>query len=267
MSDYYVYVYIDPRNYEEFYFGKGRGTRKNAHLHDTSDSEKATRIKSIQKDGLQPIIRVIAKNLSNHDALLVEKTLLWKLGRLLTNVSSGHYARNFRPHNTMHLELADFDFQNGLYYYNVGEGPHRHWDDFRTLGYISAGHADRFRDAMLGFRRGDVFAAYLKRHGFVGIGKILAEAVPFREARIRKKALKNYDLRPSRVSENSASMGIGEYVCRVNWLAKVKREDAKWKRNFGLYTTTHVRASLDNQPETIKFLEDEFGISMRDHIA
>ena len=28
MNDYYVYVYIDPRNYEEFYFGKGRGSRK-----------------------------------------------------------------------------------------------------------------------------------------------------------------------------------------------------------------------------------------------
>ncbi len=26
MNDYYVYVYIDPRNFEEFYFGKGRGS-------------------------------------------------------------------------------------------------------------------------------------------------------------------------------------------------------------------------------------------------
>lgn len=32
MDDYYVYVYIDPRNYEEFYYGKGKGSRKNAHL-------------------------------------------------------------------------------------------------------------------------------------------------------------------------------------------------------------------------------------------
>lgn len=31
-SDYYVYVYIDPRNYEEFYYGKGKGNRKDAHL-------------------------------------------------------------------------------------------------------------------------------------------------------------------------------------------------------------------------------------------
>ncbi len=28
MNDYYVYVYIDPRNREEFYYGKGVGSRK-----------------------------------------------------------------------------------------------------------------------------------------------------------------------------------------------------------------------------------------------
>ena len=27
-SEYYVYVYIDPRNFEEFYYGKGKGKRK-----------------------------------------------------------------------------------------------------------------------------------------------------------------------------------------------------------------------------------------------
>lgn len=31
-SDYYVYVYIDPRSLEEFYYGKGKGSRKYAHL-------------------------------------------------------------------------------------------------------------------------------------------------------------------------------------------------------------------------------------------
>jgi len=75
MNDYYVYVYIDPRSYQEFYFGKGRGSRKDAHLSENSDSEKSKQIKSIQKEGLEPIVRVIARNLSEHDALLVEKTL------------------------------------------------------------------------------------------------------------------------------------------------------------------------------------------------
>ena len=43
---------------------------------DDSDSEKSRRIAAIQKEGLESIVRVIARELSEHDALLVEKTLL-----------------------------------------------------------------------------------------------------------------------------------------------------------------------------------------------
>src|ERR1700686_2765176 len=136
---YYVYVYIDPRNYEEFYFGKGKGSRKDAHLSDGSDSNKTKRIAAIHKAGLEPIIRVIARDLSEHDTLLVEKTFLWKLGRGLTNVSSGHYSENFRLHNTIHTLLTGFDYRCGIYYYNVGEGEHRSWDDYIEFGFISAG--------------------------------------------------------------------------------------------------------------------------------
>ena len=44
-ANYYVYVYIDPRSYEEFYYGKGKGARKDAHLSDVGDSAKVTRIR------------------------------------------------------------------------------------------------------------------------------------------------------------------------------------------------------------------------------
>jgi len=57
VNNFYVYVYIDPRNLEEFYFGKGGGSRKDAHLSDTSDTEKTRRIAAIHKAGLKPIIR------------------------------------------------------------------------------------------------------------------------------------------------------------------------------------------------------------------
>jgi hypothetical protein len=55
-----------------------------------SDSEKKGRIKAIKKEGLEPVIRMIARNLSEYDALLVNKRLFWKLGRQLTNVFSGY---------------------------------------------------------------------------------------------------------------------------------------------------------------------------------
>jgi uncharacterized protein len=255
MNSFYVYVYIDPRNYEEFYFGKGKGSRKVAHLSDTLDSEKTRRIAAIHKAGLKPIIRIIARDLSEHDALLIEKTLLWKLGRQLTNISSGHYSQNFRPHDTLHLELSGFDYQCGLYYYNVGEGPTRNWDDYRTLGFISAGQGVRWRDAILGLEKGDVIAAYLKNYGFVGIGCITERAKPFREVMIKGKSLQSYALSCVNMDENANSDELCEYVATVKWAAAVERNEAKWKPKEGLYTTTHVRASLDAQPKTIEFLE------------
>ena len=144
--DYYVYVYIDPRNFEEFYYGKGIGSRKSSHLNDNSDTEKAKRIKVIKAAGLDPIIKVIAKSLTDKEAFLIEKTLIWKLGKNLTNISSGHFDEKFRPHNTFHIDLSGFDFRNGLFYVNVGEGIHRCWDDCRNFGFLSAGQDKKYSD-------------------------------------------------------------------------------------------------------------------------
>ena len=125
LRDFYVYVYVDPRNYEEFYYGKGKGARRIAHLSDETDSEKVARINAIRKEGLDPIVRTIAAGLTEQEALLIETTLIWKLGKNLTNLASGHFVSLFRPHNTLHKELPSFDFQNGIYLVNVGEGPTR----------------------------------------------------------------------------------------------------------------------------------------------
>ena len=267
MEEYYVYVYIDPRNNEEFYYGKGKGSRKDAHLYDTSDSAKSKRISEIKREGLNPIIRVIARGLKEDEAFLIEKTLLWKLGKWTTNISTGHFADKFRPHNTLHKELTGFDFQNGIYYYNVGEGIHRNWDDYVQFGFISAGQGKRWRDAMLGFNQGDAVAAYLKRHGFVGIGKIKSQATMIRDVSIDGKKLLSLPLRCQKMSDNSNDDDLSEYVCRVDWLRTFSRKDAKWRSSPKLYTTTHVRASLDGQPGTIKFIEEEFGIKLTDLIV
>lgn len=75
-EDYYVCCYIDPRNHEVFYYGKGTGSRSRAHLLDQGKSEKATRIKQIRAAGVEPIIRIIATDLTEDQALLVETALI-----------------------------------------------------------------------------------------------------------------------------------------------------------------------------------------------
>src|SRR6266567_8392996 len=105
-EDYYVYCYIDPRNYQEFYYGKGKGSRSLAHLLDQGKSEKAARIKQIKSAEVDPIIRVIATDLTDDQALLVEAALIWKLRERLTNKNAGRFASKFRPQNTLHRRLV-----------------------------------------------------------------------------------------------------------------------------------------------------------------
>lgn len=264
MNDYYVYVYIDPRNYEEFYYGKGKGTRKFSHLIANDDSEKSKRIEEIRSVNLNPIIKVIAAGLSESQALLIESTLIWKLGKYTTNIAAGYFSDKFRAHNTFHLDLPKFDYQNGLFYYNVGEGDHRNWDDYVKFGFISAGQGKRWRDSISGFNQGDIFVAYLKGHGYVGIGKIIERAKPVEEVYIGNNKLLSLNLKCKNMSDNSNDYEKSEYVCTVNWIEITNRDNAKWKSNRNLYTTTHIRASLENQKETIEFLEKEFKIKFVD---
>lgn len=260
--NHYVYVYIDPRNYEEFYYGKGQGSRRFAHLSDRSDSEKAARIRAIENEGLSPIIRTVAAGLTEEEVHLIETTLIWKLGKGLTNIAGGRLVSLFRPHNSLHRELSAFDFQNGIYYVNVGEGKHRNWDDCRRLGFLAAGQGVQWRDQLLDLAEGDIVVPYLKGCGYVGIGKVVARAVPYLDFRYNGRLLHDFDLVAPNMPENSEDPAHSEYVLKVDWITTVSREEAKWKPKAGLFATQLVRASLDKQAITIEFIEQAFGVDL-----
>lgn len=262
-QDYYVYVYIDPRNFEEFYYGKGKGNRKEAHLFDDKDTAKSKRIGEIKKAGLLPIIKVIARNLTEKEAFLVEKTLIWKLGRTLTNISSGQFADKFRPHNTFHLDLQGFDFQNGIYYVNVGEGKHRCWEDCKLYGFLAAGQAKKYSDSIKSLEVGDIVVAYLKTKGYVGIGKVQEKAVKVDNFYFQNKLLTEYPLKQLNIFENSDNEN-SEYLVKVKWIESVEKDKAKWISKKGLFTSRQVKVSLQGQLETIKFLEKEFLVGFRE---
>ena len=91
---FYVYLYIDPRDGEVFYVGKGTGNRCFHHLKDVRESDKAARIAEIRKAGLEPCIEVLKYGLSEQQALLVEATAIDLLEvDNLTNGVRGHGSR------------------------------------------------------------------------------------------------------------------------------------------------------------------------------
>jgi hypothetical protein len=88
---YYVYIYIDPRNDEIFYIGKGKGNRCFSHLTEKTETEKVKRINEIKQNKKEPIIEMLIHGVDEDTALKVEASVIDLLGvKKLTNKVKGH---------------------------------------------------------------------------------------------------------------------------------------------------------------------------------
>ena len=88
---FYVYLYIDPRNNQPFYIGKGNGNRVFAHLKATGDSEKVRILGDLSQANLKPMIELLKYGLTEKQALLVEATAIDLIDvNNLTNAARGH---------------------------------------------------------------------------------------------------------------------------------------------------------------------------------
>jgi len=261
-SNFYVYAYFDPRNYEMLYVGKGKGSRKNAQRPNKAGTERERRIHEIARAGLKPLIRVVAANLTEDQALLVEKALIWRTGESLTNVSGGHYADNFRPPNTLHQSLPGFDSARGIYFVNVGENQtHRQWEDCRRFGFLAAGYGRRFSEQLDRLDVGSIAAAYLNGRGYVGIARVIAKPVPARDFRYQGRPLRPRMLKGSELLHDAQDDDDCEYLVAVKWIKHVPQEDARFRRRAGLFAGRLIVASLSGQPKTLEFLQQQFRVN------
>jgi len=80
-------MYIDPRNNNPFYVGKGKGQRLFDHLREARKikgrctSHRINKIRGILKEGLEPIIKKVKENLAEQEAYSLEKDLIESIGR------------------------------------------------------------------------------------------------------------------------------------------------------------------------------------------
>jgi hypothetical protein len=110
---------------------------------------------------------------------------------------------------------------------------------------------------------GDVIVAYLKRYGFVGIGIVKEKAVKVDDFRFKRKSVRELKLVEPFIIDNCDNCK-SEYLVRVEWQRTVDRQEAKWSKNGGLFTSQLIKASLQGQPKTIEFLEKMFDIRFLD---
>lgn len=81
MSDFYVYLYLDPRNGEVFYVGKGRGARSTHHVRwKTRNAGMSIRLADLRTAALDPIISVAACA-NESEAFRRERELIAAFGR------------------------------------------------------------------------------------------------------------------------------------------------------------------------------------------
>lgn len=88
---YYVYLYVDPRNGQPFYVGKGVGDRALSHLSEKAESRKCAMIAELRSAGLEPRIDVLAHGLRDEEtAFRIEAAVIDLVGLdLLANEVRG----------------------------------------------------------------------------------------------------------------------------------------------------------------------------------
>jgi len=107
---FYVYALIDPRDGRAFYIGKGCGKRAHAHVLASRrgaepNPEKDLRIREIHDTGAAVVERVLRRFDSEWDALELERRLIHRLRRRLTNIAHGGAAQSGEARRQRELML------------------------------------------------------------------------------------------------------------------------------------------------------------------
>ena len=109
---------------------------------------------------------------------------------------------------------------------------------------------------------GDIVVPYLKKRGYVGVGRVESTVMPVSDFRYKGHALSASMLKQPGMLRHAADAGRSEYVVPIKWVRAVPAAEAQFRRRTGLFTTQLVVASLSRQPRTLRFVEDAFGVSI-----
>ncbi len=152
---------------------------------------------------------------------------------------------------------SDVDW-NGEYFVNVGECEYRSWSDAKRLGFVSAGGAKRFEDAMKRLREGDRIWAYVSGRGYVGYGEVHSEARGKDEFTVRpngtERSIQDVKLEAKKVFEE----GHEEWFVGIEWLHSVPRSKAIWETGMYYARGVSIRPRKRAWLDTIEILKHKW---------
>jgi hypothetical protein len=145
---------------------------------------------------------------------------------------------------------------SGLWYANVGEGPHRSWEDMRKYGFLAAGGGRVYSGRLDNLSPGDEVYAYQKGAGYVGYGTVVAQAAMARDVEIDGQPLLKLPLVQPQLAHRVDDPELAEHVVRVDWHKTFPISEAK--TFTGAFANQNVVCKL-RDPATIEFLRRVFG--------
>lgn len=120
--------------------------------------------------------------------------------------------------------------RTGYTFFNVGEDKagHRCWEDCQKYGFLQAGGGPRFRDKLAALNRGDRVLAYLKSHGYVGLGTVTGQATLLRDFVVASEGKRLLDLAIASTIDDGRldDDERGEFCVGIEWTKAVPREAA-----------------------------------------
>ena len=150
---------------------------------------------------------------------------------------------------------------NGEFYVSFGEGPHRRWSDAKKYGFVSAGGGHWFVNTLTKLQPGNRIWVNVPRIGYVAVGKVVSEAVPFDKFSVRQ----GWTTIPITEIEVEAPDMFdeqhGEYIVRVDWIKAVDTADAVKERGFFGNQNIVAQPRADQWDFTVKRLKTLWGVS------
>jgi hypothetical protein len=119
----------------------------------------------------------------------------------------------------------------GYWFMNTGDDGSnngRSWEDCRKYGFMLAGDGERWMNLMKKLKVGDKLFAYLKGRGYVGLGEVTAEAVPFKDfiPSGSSQALPEVPLTAQYQAERMTDPEHWDLCVAVRWINSLDRDEA-----------------------------------------
>jgi hypothetical protein len=143
------------------------------------------------------------------------------------------------------------------WYVSYGEYPGgRAWEDARRYGFVSAGGGEWFSRTIRKPPVGARVFTHIPRSGYVGVGEVIGEAMPFNEATVEVQGIRR-ELADLPLEGSYTHDGGEEWVLPVRWDVARPRSEAFWRQ--GMFANQNSAAPMRNK-FTLDALIREFGI-------